>query len=389
LLAETAKAYRRVGEIQTQLGQFDKAEAALRRSMKLYHALLGNSAQKLRYAPELAAVYNELGQTPQYLARPRETRKECFEQALAILGDDRSDASCLQRIRALNSLGRTFPSGGRWFSSASPAGQRKPSAKTQSAAEDAQRYHREALALAEELAGRDKTNADYRFLLAQTHRYLGQRLIASGQTEEAGSENQHAVEILERLTADFPSVAQYRAELAEVYAMFVAAAWPPSQSNAARERLTQARKLADDLVAQHPRVPDYLALSARLRAREGMFAAWAGNRSEAIEAYRQSIVSFQELADRYPEMLVFPYMVSMHRHVLGEYLRTVGQLEQSRSELEKSAAGLESLLQTKPDAPAAVRNYLRRVYQTLGKTLDELGDHKGADAIREKARRNP
>jgi tetratricopeptide (TPR) repeat protein len=119
-----------------------------------------------------------------------------------------------------------------------------------------------------------------------------------------------------------------------------------------------------------------------------MFAAWAGNRSEAIKAYRQSIVSFQELADRYPEMLVFPYMVSMHRHVLGEYLRTVGQLAESRSELEKSASGLESLLQSKPDAPAAVRNYLRRVYQTWGKTLDELGDHKSADAIREKARSN-
>jgi tetratricopeptide (TPR) repeat protein len=117
-----------------------------------------------------------------------------------------------------------------------------------------------------------------------------------------------------------------------------------------------------------------------------MFAAWAGKRSEAIEAYRQSIGSFQELADRYPEMLVFPYMVSMHRHVLGEYLRTDGQLEQSRTELEKSAAGLESLLQTRPDAPAAVRSYLRRVYQSLSRTLDDFGDHESAAEIREKSR---
>jgi len=88
-------------------------------------------------------------------------------------------------------------------------------------------------------------------------------------------------------------------------------------------------------------------------------------------------------------MLLFPYMVSTHRHVLGEYLRTDGQLEQSRIELEKAASELESLLHSKPDVSPAVRNYLRRVYQTLGKTLDELGDHKGADAVRDKARSNP
>jgi len=389
LLAETAKAYRRVGEIQTQLGQPDKAEAALRRSMTLYQALLDNPLQKQRYAHELAAVYNDLGHTPQYLARPREARRECFERALATIGDDRSEAACLQRIRALNSLGREVPSGGRWFWSTAPTARRKQSQKTEAAAKEAERYHREALSLAEELVGRDKTNPDYRFLLAQTHHYLGQRLVSSGRTEDAASENERAVEILEKLTAEFPSVAQYKAELAEAYAMFVAAAWPRSKSSGAKERLTKARRLVDDLGEQHPRVPDYVALSARLRAREGMFAAWAGNRSEAIEAYLQAIGSFQELADRYPAMLVFPYMVSMHRHVLGEYLRTVGQLEQSRTELEKSAAGLESLLQSKPDVPPAVRNYLRRVYQTLSKTLSELGDRKGADAAREKSRSGP
>jgi len=85
----------------------------------------------------------------------------------------------------------------------------------------------------------------------------------------------------------------------------------------------------------------------------------------------------------------FPYMLSMHRHVLGEYSRTAGQLEQSRIELEKAAAGLEALLQSKPDVPPAVRNYLRRVYQGLSRTLDDLGDRRGAAAIRERIRGKP
>ena len=385
LLAETAKAYRRVGEIQTQLGQPGKAEAALRRSLALYQALMNDPLQKQRYAQELAAVYTDLGQTPQYLARPHEARRECFEKALAIIGDDRSEAARLQRIRALNSLARTVPSGGRWFWNTAPTAQRRQSPKTEAAAKEAQRYHREALSLAEELVGRDQRNADYRFLLAQTHRYLGQRLALSGRTADAASENQRAVEILEQLTADFPSIAQYKAELAEAYAMFVAAAWPRSKSGAAKERLTKARALADDLVGQHPRVPEYVALSARLRAREGMFAAWAGNRSEAIEAYRQAIGSFQKLADQYPAVPSFPYMLALHRYALGEYLRTIKQYEQARTELEKSAAEIETLLQTTPELPPAVRNHLHRVYQSLSRTLDELGDRQAAEAIRKKA----
>jgi len=386
LLAETAKAYRRVGEIQIQLGQADKAEGALRRSMSLYHALMSDPLQKQRYAHELAAVYNDLGETPQNLARPREVRRELFEKALAVLGEDRSEAACLQRIRALNSLGRTVPSSGRWFWSAAPTSRRRQSPKTDAAAQEAERYHRAALSLAEEMVARDKANADYRFLLAQTHRYLSQRLVLSGRMEDAASENEIAVKLLEQLTADFPSVAQYKAELAEAYAMFVAATGPRSKSSGTKERLAKARTLADDLVAQHPRVPDFVALSARLRAREGMLEAWAGNRSEAIEAYRQAIGSFQKLADQYPAVPSFPYLRAVHQHVLGEYLRTIKQYEQARTELEKSAAGIESLLRTKPDVPPAVSTHLHRVYQTLSRTLDDLGDHESAAKIREKSR---
>ena len=387
LLAETAQAYRRVGEIQTQLGQPDKADAALRRSMGLSQALTTIPAEQQRYAPDVAAVYIDLGLTPQYSERSRETRRECFERALAILSDDRSDAGCLQRIRALNSLGRTAPSSGRWFwNAAGMSSRRQQRPLTEAAKEEAERHHREALSIAEELAARDPENADYRFLLAQTHRYLGQRLLSLGRAEEAVLENDRAATILEELAAEFPGGAHYKAELAEAYAMFVAAAWPRSEAVAAKRRLEKARQLADELVAQHPRVPDYLALAARLYAREGAFAAWTGSQAEAIDAYRKAITSFEGLTNRYPGVLSFPYMVCVHRHVLGEYLRAIGQSEEARTEFEKSAAGLESLLQNQTDVPPSASNYRRRVYQSLAQTLDDLGDRQGAAAMRERIR---
>jgi tetratricopeptide (TPR) repeat protein len=120
-----------------------------------------------------------------------------------------------------------------------------------------------------------------------------------------------------------------------------------------------------------------------------MAAAWAGNRPEAEKAYRQATESFQRLADRYPAIPMFSYLLCLNQATLGEYLRTGGQLEQSRTELEKAIAGLESLLQSKPGIPPAVRSYSRRVYQSLSRTLEDLGDRQAAAAIREKVRGEP
>ncbi|MFZ5831828.1 MAG: serine/threonine protein kinase, partial [Planctomycetota bacterium] len=78
LLAETAKAYRRVGEIQTQLGRPDKAEKAFRRSLDVYGKLTRDVSDDHSYGLEIAAVYNELGFALQSLGRYEEARQECF-----------------------------------------------------------------------------------------------------------------------------------------------------------------------------------------------------------------------------------------------------------------------------------------------------------------------
>jgi tetratricopeptide (TPR) repeat protein len=389
LFEETAKAYRRVGEIQARLGRPDKAEKALRRSLAVYQTLANSAPGTQRYEPELAVVYNDLGFALLSSGRYGEARQECFERVLDILGADRSEKSCLQRIRALNSLGRMVPIGVRRSLITSGLSSRKKRPPSDASAQEAEHRHREALSIAQGLLDRDPQNADYRFLLAQTYRYLGQRHSSQDQAEEAGIQNDHAVDILEKLVADFPSIAHYKVELAEAYAAAGVAASPRLEATARRARLDKARQLADELVNQHPRVPDYAALAARIRAREGMAAAWAGNRPEAEKAYRQATESFQRLADRYPAIPMFSYLLCLNQATLGEYLRTGGQLEQSRTELEKAIAGLESLLQSKPGIPPAVRSYSRRVYQSLSRTLEDLGDRQAAAAIREKVRGEP
>ncbi|WP_020471030.1 serine/threonine-protein kinase [Zavarzinella formosa] len=73
---------------------------------------------------------------------------------------------------------------------------------------------RKALDSQKQLAGRFPKNPVYRSLLARSHNFLGNMLLARKQQAEAGNEYAEAINIQAKLVSDFPKNREYQAELA-------------------------------------------------------------------------------------------------------------------------------------------------------------------------------
>ena len=87
LRKETARAYRRVGDIHRRLGQYDKAEAAYRHALESYQALAKASPASTEFLTTIAAIDNELGLVLGDTGRMAEAG-QAHRQALETLGKE-------------------------------------------------------------------------------------------------------------------------------------------------------------------------------------------------------------------------------------------------------------------------------------------------------------
>ncbi len=98
LQKETARAHRRVGDIQRRLGQYDKAETAYRHALTSYQALAKTSMANSDVMTTIAAIHNELGVVYRDTGRPTEAG-DAHRQALETLLKEPPEVATLPESR--------------------------------------------------------------------------------------------------------------------------------------------------------------------------------------------------------------------------------------------------------------------------------------------------
>ena len=105
LQKETARAYRRVGDIRERLGQYDRAETAYRRALEMFQALGKGSPDDAECLTSVAAIHNELGTLSRNTGRFPEA-VAAHQQSLEILRGASAKMAALPETRF--ELARTY-----------------------------------------------------------------------------------------------------------------------------------------------------------------------------------------------------------------------------------------------------------------------------------------
>ncbi len=230
---QTGKAYRRVGVLQSELKQYDKAAEALEKAGSLLEGLAKESPTEPQYRWELAQAYRWQGQVaPNRKVPQRAEAARAFRRAAALAGElaaespsnrdyrmyaatwrvsaggvlaamrrtPEAEAEYLEGLKLWQQLVAGFPKE-RWYRHELAfnldslgwlwEGANQP--------EKAEPFFRQALAYHEKLVAEDATIDDSPVRLARTHQHLAQVLTRMGRLPEAEKARREALAVLAKL----------------------------------------------------------------------------------------------------------------------------------------------------------------------------------------------
>ncbi|MCO6454089.1 MAG: serine/threonine protein kinase [Pirellulaceae bacterium] len=314
LALETARASRRVGDIQRRLGNFTDAEAAYVKSLDTFASLAEAAGRPTEYALERAGIRNELASIH---ARRREHERAAGELLIAerLLLHLPPDVGARPNVQL--ELVRTYNQMLNLYVRNSVL-----SRQTLKVASE------QTVNILENLRQADPGNPDYRLAMAQCKlnqsRWSWLRRGASGRdgdatprgpstvsTGDGGSESaapgprplppsEEALQMFEQLVADFPDNPTYKFALAETYAHTAISQSMFRRTSLSQQRLRKSMELLAELADQYKHMPDYRASLARAHSRLGMHLLLS-NRHESALRELETCASMQaELAEEYP-----------------------------------------------------------------------------------------
>jgi len=380
LQKETARAYRRVGEIQSRLGQYPKAETAYRRALATYQRLADAATGSPEDRLAMAAIHNELGtvfrntgrladavaahqqalDTLAQLAPPSAARPECrFELARSY--------RCLSLAAPWQGAFRGSPRGPRH-------GMRSSSTRGQESVENS----RKALEILLQLAEEFPDNPRYRLAMARCKRD-GYYLLGFGaRRDEADQSRFEAVRILEGLIAQSPENPDYRYELAETYAM----PWPRWRDGRSAEgrqqQLRSAIEIGTELVARYGAVPAYKASLARSHGRLAEVLRSGARLAEAQDHWLKAVELEKGLAAEFSSVDAYRYGLSRSLGRLAEIQSLRRQLPEARASLDEAIGHARRFQESAPEF-RPTRMMLAFHYGALANVLRELGESALAD----------
>ena len=362
-----AHAYKQVGDLQQRLGQWDKAEAAYRRALTLYHQYAEAFPNEMVHRRLTATVWNELGVVYTMTGRLPEA-ENAYRQALKIL-DPLPPRPTVQyqfeMVRTYNNLGFVMWRTGRII--------------------EAGNNLNKGLTLLQGLPNAEREDPNYRLTEAQAYRLLARIFAASNRRADEAIAIASAIKILDGLDHDFPEVPDYRYELSETYAMLDTNLRNPQMRSQAEERFQRAVALAQDLTKRYPNVPEYQASLARSQRKLGTVLVSRGKMADAEKAFRQSIAALQSLTERFPTVPDYALFLAEAQQALSDLLLKQGNHLVEVNALQKWAiANLETFLQ-KNDRNLHARRLQLDQYQKLSETMLRLGEPAEAEEMSKKA----
>jgi serine/threonine protein kinase/tetratricopeptide (TPR) repeat protein len=335
---ETARAYRRIGEIQHRLGQPAPAEDAFRHAVNRLQALVDEFPTKLAYPTELATALHRfgvlLGDTGRY-----SDEEKLHRRALALeeqLADEHPTEPNYRR-----DLGR-----GHWFVAEVLASLHRR--------REAEHAYQSALAVQRPLVAEFPTIAEYREHLAESYLGLGQQLRHLGRTQQYEKALGEAAALFEQLAIELPNVPGFRNHLANALywrMLGPSRSRPESYPKQAEHDLLRTIGLQQELVEDFPAVPDYRYDLFRSHRTLGWLLSGTNRREEAEAAFGDAATFIEKLSIDYPSVHYYLGGLAGTYHILGEYRMKNGRLSEAEDAFRKSIAVFDRLVAQFPDVP--------------------------------------
>jgi serine/threonine protein kinase/tetratricopeptide (TPR) repeat protein len=367
---ETARAYRRIAEIQHRLGEPAQAEDAFHRAVDHLQSLVDEFPSMPAHRTDLAATLHRLGVLLGDTGRYQEEEKS-HRRALAL--EVQLAAEFPSSAAHRSDLGR-----GHWF-----VGQ---VLLTLHRREEAEREFRSALHIQNNLVRAFPTDAEYRHHLAQTYLRLGLAFYFQDRVDEYRQSLTAAAELLEALVIEFPTLPDYRNELANVYYWHVyyyhqKLNLPLDQTE---RYLRRAITLQETLVADYPSVTDYRFDLFRSRKSLGHVLMEANEHQEAEDAFRQAATMAEQLAADAPTVHYYRGGLAHARISMGDLSMTIGRLDDAEASYREAIRLLNALVAEVPAVPQ-YRGHLERTHDKLADLLTAAGRTEDAVEVRRNA----
>ena len=281
LRLETAIASRRLGEIESALGQSSHAEKSFLQALALARELVQEAPTNLAFKLALADSHAYLAGFLTLAARVNEAEVHM-----------RTAVSLYEELAA-------FPEMSRWKESLISGygllgllrgGHDRP---------EAEKAYRRALEIYAALPPAIANLPDRRFVAGDIHRDYGGLLISSGRTIEGEQLLRKAISIEEKLVAEFPADVTYLNTLSwDLYSWAnLARTGRPDEAERAYQR---ALVFEERLVKESPSIPDYLGNVSQYYEGLGGLLRIQGRKDAAEDALRKSLDRFETLVDNFP-----------------------------------------------------------------------------------------
>jgi len=361
LQVESARARRRVGDIQKQLGRFGDAEDNYREALDAYCAHAEKSGEAAAYLVERARILADIADLRSRRGNAA-TAALAYQDARRLLESVGSGAPADVRFELAKTLTLkasigvpagvrpkpfTGPSGRLRMRGMARGGRRRLDAGAETLGPWAAQQSGDcehALEILSDLLAGDPNNPDYRLARARAHRARALLDVRDDDSAAAAQSLQAAVEQLERLTTDLPAAARFRYELADTLRT------PIGKDDGAADRVRRAVALSAKLLAGHPEVPEYQALAGDCLSYQAVLQAEAGDLADAAKSYERAIAYQKPVADRFEAAVLPQWAYVQSLTGLVEVHTRRRQMALARSRLNEAIDRLESL----PDRSSGV-----------------------------------
>jgi serine/threonine protein kinase/Tfp pilus assembly protein PilF len=351
---ETAEAYRRMGNIYSQLGQPPKAEQAYGEALGLLDKLAAEFPSEPGYREALAHTNHDLGETLVHLARTAEAEKP------------------MQRaVDLMRGLAAEFPSNTKYRQD-QVTFQADLSEVLQilgrlDAEPMSEQAYRQALQLQEKRLADAPNDPVVRYALAYLQVRFGM-FLKNAQPKEAEKLYREAIVHNRRLEADFPHTTQYRAGLAEALHYLANLLWRAGRPREAEPLYAEVVAHREKLVTEAPSRPSYKKVLATANSDWGMVLTDLGRWAKAEEVLRRAIGLYEELAKQFgmdrPNLDLRPHLANAQRRLVP-VLQATGRLPEAVRLLRQEVERYEKQMGSEPSA--AQRRQLASLLQDLSR----------------------
>jgi serine/threonine protein kinase len=440
LQAETARAYRRVGDIQKRLGNLAEAERKYQQALDLHSQLAAarpretkNIVAHSEVLSELADTHWQAGQFEQnwsrldaardlLLAQPPAVAKSPeirFALAQAYLdamppyvprrrgggdrpGRNRQPGSGGSRGRGVGPTRQPPTRNDGTEDATKGSGEIAPPRPERSVREGTYRgssrgpssqrggwgrrwqaltgYMAKAEELLKGLLEEQPANRDYRLAMARCCR--GQYLLDGIGREPSEHRCDRAVSLLEDLVEDFPNEPTFRFELADTLSIVTSVSPGDDEATA---QLEQASAMAEELVRQFSTVPDYRFLLANCVFRLARAHSQSGRFTEASELIHKTLELQRALVQQYPSAVRYQMLLSRTYVELARGLMRQDAIEEARDTLVHAIEEVDAARQRSGESRGPRRD-LGGLLRELAEAHQKLGDGSKAEATRARAR---